>query len=91
MSANGESLSARSLFVAGALAVIRYAKIHGTKYRPWVAALLHGGLSFCSVNLENVRFGRLRHFGKLRNMGRYRRIADMSPTCYWLAPVANDP
>ena len=30
----------RSLFVAGALAVIRYAKIHGTKYRPWVAALL---------------------------------------------------
>ena len=30
----------RSLFVAGALAVIRYAKIHGTKYWPWVAALL---------------------------------------------------
>ena len=25
----------RGLFVAGALAVIRYAKIHGTKYRPW--------------------------------------------------------
>ncbi len=30
----------RSLFVAGALAVIRYAKLHGTKYRPWVATLL---------------------------------------------------
>src|SRR6202034_2727174 len=30
----------RSLFVAGALAVIRHAKIHRTKYRPWVAALL---------------------------------------------------
>src|SRR4249919_69983 len=30
----------RSLFVAGALAVIRYAKIHGTKHRPWLAALL---------------------------------------------------
>jgi transposase len=30
----------RSLFVAGALAVIRYAKLRGTKYRPWVAALL---------------------------------------------------
>jgi transposase IS116/IS110/IS902 family protein len=30
----------RSLFVAGALAVIRYAKLNGTKYRPWVAALL---------------------------------------------------
>src|ERR1700726_4842644 len=30
----------RGLFVAGALAVIRYAKLHGSKYRPWVAALL---------------------------------------------------
>ena len=30
----------RSLFTAGALAVIRYAKIHGTKYRPWLAKLL---------------------------------------------------
>jgi transposase len=29
----------RSLFVAGALAVIRYAKIHGTGHRPWLAAL----------------------------------------------------
>jgi len=29
----------RGLFVAGALAVIRYAKIHGTK-RPWLTALL---------------------------------------------------
>ncbi len=28
----------RSLFVA--LAVIRYAKIHGTKHRPWLTALL---------------------------------------------------
>ena len=26
--------------MAGALAVIRYAKIHGTKHRPWVTALL---------------------------------------------------
>jgi transposase len=30
----------RSLFVAGALSVIRYAKIHGTGHRPWLAALL---------------------------------------------------
>jgi transposase len=30
----------RNLFVAGALAVIRYAKIHGTQHRPWLAALL---------------------------------------------------
>src|SRR5215475_6734219 len=30
----------RGLFTAGALAVIRYAKIHGTKHRPWLTALL---------------------------------------------------
>jgi len=30
----------RSLFVIGALAVIRYAKIHGTRHRPWLTALL---------------------------------------------------
>jgi transposase len=30
----------RSLFTAGALAVIRYAKIHGTRHRPWFTALL---------------------------------------------------
>jgi hypothetical protein len=28
------------MFVADALAVIRYAKIHGTKHRPWLTALL---------------------------------------------------
>jgi transposase len=27
------------LFTAGALAVIRYAKIHGAKHRPWLTAL----------------------------------------------------
>jgi transposase len=30
----------RSLFTAGALAIIRYAKIHGTRHRPWLTALL---------------------------------------------------
>ena len=30
----------RGLFVAGALAVIRYARIHGTQHRPWLTALL---------------------------------------------------
>jgi hypothetical protein len=30
----------RSLFMAGALAVIRYAKIHGCKHRPWLTTLL---------------------------------------------------
>src|SRR5262249_6085750 len=30
----------RGLLTAGALAVIRYAKVHGTKHRPWLTALL---------------------------------------------------
>src|SRR5262249_28220292 len=30
----------RSLFTAGALAVIRHAKSYGTKHRPWLTALL---------------------------------------------------
>ena len=30
----------RGPFPAGALAVIRYAKIHGTRHRPWLTALL---------------------------------------------------
>ena len=30
----------RNLFAAGALDVIRYAKIHGTQHRPWLAAML---------------------------------------------------
>ena len=30
----------RSLFTTGALAVIRYAKIHGTRTWPWLTALL---------------------------------------------------
>jgi transposase len=30
----------RSLFTVGALAVIRYAKVHGTRHRPWLTALL---------------------------------------------------
>src|SRR3984957_5203719 len=38
----------RSLFVAGALAVILYAKIHGTKYRPWMTALLEQGCGSCA-------------------------------------------
>lgn len=30
----------RSLFTVGALSVIKYAKIHGTRHRPWLAKLL---------------------------------------------------
>ena len=40
VSANKGDRYLRGLFVAGALAVIRYAKIHGTKHRPWLTALL---------------------------------------------------
>jgi hypothetical protein len=36
----GRAGNLRSLFVAGALAVIRYTKIHNTKRRPWLTALL---------------------------------------------------
>ena len=32
----------RSLFTTGALAVIRYAKIHGTKHRPWLTLARNG-------------------------------------------------
>lgn len=35
-----EVIAMRSLFTAGALSVICYAKIHGTKHRPWLTALL---------------------------------------------------
>ena len=43
----------RSLFVAGALSVIRYAKIHGTKHRPWLTALLMRRPA--STNAANVK------------------------------------
>jgi transposase len=39
VSAN-EAIALRSLFTTGALAVIRYAKIHNTRHRPWLTALL---------------------------------------------------
>src|SRR5262249_10166537 len=34
--------SAIAATLVGALAVIRYAKIHGTKHRPWLTTLLAG-------------------------------------------------
>ena len=47
----------RSPVMAGALAVIRYAKIHGTKHRPWPAATAlertaFGGLSLSACCLD---------------------------------------
>jgi transposase len=32
----------RGLFTAGALAVIRYAKLHGTEHRPWLTEVVDG-------------------------------------------------
>ena len=44
----------RGLFVAGALSVIRYAKIHGTKHRPWLTALLaRGPTKVAAIALAN--------------------------------------
>ena len=44
----------RSLFCAGALAVIRYAKIHGTTHRPWLAKLLeHRPMKVAAIALAN--------------------------------------
>jgi transposase len=40
ISKQGDRYLRSHLFTAGALAVIRYAKIYGTKHRPWLTALL---------------------------------------------------
>ena len=43
----------RGLFVAGALAVIRYARIHGTKHRPWLTALTRRPTRIAAIALAN--------------------------------------
>ena len=43
----------RSLFTVGALAVIRYAEIDGTKDRPWLTALLARRPPVAAVALAN--------------------------------------
>jgi len=49
----------RSLFTAGALAVIRYAKIHGTGHRPWLTALLaRRPTKVAAIALANKLHGR---------------------------------
>ena len=40
VSANKVIVIYAACFVAGALSVIRYAKAHGSKHRPWLTALL---------------------------------------------------
>jgi transposase len=43
-----------SLFTAGALAVIRYAKIHSAKHRPWLTELLaHRPTKVAAIVLAN--------------------------------------
>ena len=62
----------RSLFVIGALAVIRYAKIHGTKHRPWLTASLArklakvAAISLCQQDSANG----LGHDGQRRALQR---------------------
>ena len=41
------------LFTAGAFAVIRYAKIHGTQHRPWLTALLARRPTKVAIALAN--------------------------------------
>ena len=56
-----------SLFVAGALSVIRYAKIHGTKHRPWpgfAAAAADQGC--CHRACQQTRADGLGHDGEGR-------------------------
>ena len=43
----------RSLFTAGAFAVIHYAKIHGTRHRHWLTALLARPTKIAAIALAN--------------------------------------
>ena len=64
----------RSLFTAGALAVIRYAKIYGTQHRPWLTALLarraHQGRRHCAC--QQTRADGLGHDDQGRTLQRTR-------------------
>ena len=43
----------RSLFTTGALAVVRYAKIHGTGHRPWLKLLTRRPTMVAAIALAN--------------------------------------
>jgi hypothetical protein len=67
----------RSLFTAGARAVIRYAKIHGTGHRPWLTALLaRRPAKVAAVALAN-KIARMAWATMLRNE-RYKEPAALS-------------
>jgi hypothetical protein len=57
----------RSLFTAGALAVIRYAKIHGTKHRYFLFTVVKGGAAAWSASRSQCR---MEAPGRVRGMRR---------------------
>ena len=64
----------RGLFVAGALAVIRYAKIHGTKHRPGSRPCWRGGRPrLLLLRLPQARANGLGHDGQGRAIQGTRR------------------
>ena len=71
----------RSLFTTGALAVIRYAKIHGTKHRPWLTALLtRRPTKVAAIALANkiarMAWARLARANATRNPSHWRHKGD---------------
>ena len=59
--------------MAGALAVIRYAKIHGTRHRPWLTALLarrHSKVAAIALADKLARATGERYNGLIGSMGR---------------------
>ena len=65
----------RSLFTAGALAVIRYAKIHGAKHRPWLNGIVSAAANEgrCRRACQQDRQNGLGHDGQGRAIQRTRR------------------
>jgi transposase len=68
----------RFLFVAGALAVIRYAKRNGTKHRPWLTALLaRRPTKVAAIALANKIARGLGHDGQERALQRTPRASGL--------------
>src|SRR5262249_30518312 len=81
----------RSLFVAGALAVIRYAQIHGSKHGPWLTALLARrptklaaiALAKLRPHCTRQRRGSSRDFDRPKDWPRW-----LPPSCQRQRPIA---
>ena len=65
----------RSLFTTGALAVIRYANIHGTKHRPWLSCAV-GTTKVAAIALAN-KIARMA-WAMMRKGERYREPAALA-------------